>query len=936
MKLKLIYLVLVLMLCPLFLFPAEYVIDLGSLKKESAEMLASAYAKNLEPFYPVYIEDFKDLYLLSGPGAERVKKTLALYEDISIDRIIRYSFQSRFIPDDPYVGQQYSLNLSKFFQAWDITVGDDDIVVGLVDSGIDYNHPDLQARIWTNTDEIPGNGIDDDNNGFIDDVIGWNFVSASPDELYPGEIPGPCNNPADFSGHGTCLCGIIGAVTNNGIGIAGASHKSRIMAVKSGFVDSEGAGILLDADAARGIVYAVNNGAHIINLSWGDTVESNIIRKAVNYALRNNVIVISAAGNSGGKYLFFPSSMQGVISVGSVAQNGNRSGFSNYSREMDIYMYGENIRSTGIGGTYGQMTGTSMSCAYITGAMVLLKDRFPGFSSGMLRGQLISTASDIGVFHGSPNSGILDMHRALVTMPQSNIVLSSYQFFKTSDPNGVILPGDDVSLAVVLKNLWRASGSLLGQITRKDPDIFLYSDSVNIDPMPNFGNYDNYDEPVLLNFSSNFYYGKRGNLRLEITDSQSSYTNSFILNFVMPYPENQGFPFLSGDAVVSSPLAVDTDGDGYTEIFWGSYSGDFFGVDHQGNMLDGFPIHSKAPFVSSPAYADLENNGNYYIIFGGMDRRLYAIDSSGAHKPGFPVILNGSVYGCTPVGMIDGDGTRYIIASTLNGKLYAIDPQGNIKNGFPVDIPMVNYSSPALADLDGDNTLSIIVGGSDGGLYIFSSNGTPRPNFPYFSQNYVFSSPAAADIDDDGSMDIVFASYDSKIYALDRFGALKTGFPVNLGGPVFSSPALQDINQDGYLNIIIGSGNPANKLWAIDHLGAVLDGFPVESSHAFSSSPSLYDIDSDGYPDIAAGCYDTEIYLVNYQAEAFLGFPYPLGAEILCSPTFSDTDNDGDIDLITGTHSGMIHILDLQFPSSGPVDAHWFTFRGNYQRTGSR
>ncbi len=925
-----------------FIFPIialgkGYIINLDSISTDERKQLADLFGKALEPFYPSHIEEFSNIFMLRE---EKISGTLNIllssFRGLKIDEIKTYRFQSRLIPNDTYVNQQYSLGLSRFFEAWDINTGSNDIIVGLVDSGIDYNHEDLHERIWVNTDEIPDNGMDDDNNGFIDDVIGWNFVSAGQDEVYPGEIPGPNNNPADFSGHGTSLCGIIGAMTDNNRGIAGASHKSSIMAVKSGYVNSEGAGILNDLDAARGIVYAVRNGACIINLSWGDIIESDIIRKAVNYAVKNNVIVISAAGNSGEEFLYFPSSMESVISVGSTAQNGNKSSFSNYSKDLDIFAYGENIKSTGIGNNYISMTGTSMSCAYATGAMVLLKSRYPGFSDNMLRGQLISTASDTGFFEPSPYTGILDAYSAMTTFPQPNIILSCYEFYKTSDPEGTILPGDDVSLIITIKNLWKPSGPLLAELSAKDTQIYLYNDQLEIDPVGNFESFSNTDYPFLINFNSSFFYGKRAKFRLKLSHNSSEHLSDFQIDFVMPYPENPGFPFPSDEAIVSSPLVIDINGNGYKEVFWGNYNGFFYGADHEGNVLDGFPLKSKAPFVSSPVYSDLEENGNYYIIFGGLDSKLYAIDRFGNHKTGFPVTLNGPVYGCTPVGNLNGDDTNYIIAATLNGLMYAINPDGMLKKGFPVEIPLVNYSSPALAGLDADSSLSIVIGGSDNGLYVFDNNGILRDGFPFFTGSYIFSSPSAGDIDNDGVNEIVFASYDSKLYAVDGCGNLKQGFPVNLGGPAFSSPTLCDIDNDNYLDIIIGSGNPSNKLWAVDHLGQIMNGFPVQSDHALSSSPSVYDIDGNGYPDIAIGSYSKEIFIINHQGIAFSGFPYPLGAEILCSPTFEDMDNDGDIDLIIGDHNGMVHVLDLQFPATSPAHNFWFTFRGNYHRTGSR
>lgn len=912
---------------------SDYIIFLDNKDPYIRENLLSLYGEYLEPFYPVEIKGMENIFILSDKHYDKLSGYLSR-KAITAEKSRHYKFQNPQIPNDPYFNQQYALNLLRFIDAWQHNTGSNNIVVGIVDSGIDYNHEDLYDRIWINQGEIPDSGFDDDNNGFIDDYIGWNFVSAGPDEVYPGETPGPSNDPMDFSGHGTAISGLIGAMTNNNTGIAGASHKSRLMAVKSGYVNNEGIGVLKDIDAARGIVYAAQNGAHIINLSWGDINPSNIIQKAINYALRENVILIAAAGNSGGNFLFFPASLDSVISVGSVAPNGIKSTFSNYSNDLDIFIYGENLLTTAINNNYINTTGTSMSCAYATGAMVLLKSHFPYHSNDELRARLISTADNTGFHANSRFAGILNMNSCLTNFPVSNIVLSDYQFFNSADPSQDIKPGDTVSLYIKLKNLWQRSAYMHGYLKTKEPAIYLYNREIRVPPINTFDNFVNTDSPFTVFFTENFFYGKRTKLRFTLEQYSSLFSRCFDLSFVMPYPQNPGFPFSSGKAIAGSPLVVDSNNSNKNEIFWGNYSGKFYGMDYEGNVLEGFPILSKAPFVSSPAYADIQEDGNYYIIFGGLDSNLYVIDRFGNNKPGFPIRLNGPIYGSTPVGKLDGE-THSIIAATLTGSLYAICPEGNIIEGFPVNIPFASYSSPALADIDNDNTLSIIIGGADNGLYVFDRHGNHRENFPFFTNSYVFSSPAVGDIDNNGFKDIVFASYDRRLYAIDGNGILKPGFPVNLGAPIFSSPCLHDINLDGHLNIIIGSGNPANRLFALDHTGQVLNGFPIVSEHAFSSSPSVYDINNDGHPDIAIGSYSGEIYIISHNGGLFKGFPYPVGAEILSSPTFYDVDNSGDIDLIFGDHNGMLHILDLQFESPGPVSQYWFTFRANYHRTGS-
>ncbi|MCF8413275.1 MAG: S8 family serine peptidase, partial [Melioribacteraceae bacterium] len=175
-----------------------------------------------------------------------------------------FLYELAYETNDPFKGNQYALNLIKASAAWDVTTGDTNVVIGIVDTGVDWDHPDLSANIWRNRGEIPNNGIDDDNNGFVDDVRGWDF----------GGLTGtPDNNPIEDdinSQHGTHVAGIAGAVTNNSIGISSISFKTKIMPVKTAQENIRSSeGQILIAYGYQGIEYAANNGAKVINCSWG-------------------------------------------------------------------------------------------------------------------------------------------------------------------------------------------------------------------------------------------------------------------------------------------------------------------------------------------------------------------------------------------------------------------------------------------------------------------------------------------------------------------------------------------------------------------------------------------------------------------------------------------------------------------------------------------
>ena len=269
-------------------------------------------------------------------------------------------------PNDPLFNQQWALPKIDAPDAWDIEKGDPNITIAIIDSGVDYNHTDIANNIWNNTDEIPGNGIDDDHNGFIDDVKGWNFVNKD-------------NAPVDDVGHGTHCAGIASAVTNNSIGIAGVCWNCKIMPVKIGNTSG-----LSMVNATQGIKYAADNGADIISMSWGGA-PSNLLKDALDYAYTKGVVLIAAAGNENNGGGSYPALYDNVIAVAATDSNDKRAVFSNYGSWVDVAAPGVDILSLRANGTdmYGDGThivdekyyiasGTSMSCPHVAGLAALL------------------------------------------------------------------------------------------------------------------------------------------------------------------------------------------------------------------------------------------------------------------------------------------------------------------------------------------------------------------------------------------------------------------------------------------------------------------------------------------------------------------------------------------------------------------------------------
>ncbi|MFH0966733.1 MAG: S8 family serine peptidase [Methanobacteriota archaeon] len=279
----------------------------------------------------------------------------------------------------------------KATEAWGVTTGTSGIVIAVVDTGVEYTHPDLAANIWKNPGEIPNNGIDDDRNGYIDDVNGWNFVSKN-------------NNPMDDNGHGTHCAGTIAAVGNNNIGVTGICWNAKIMPLK--FLSSSGNGYVSDAISA--ILYANRMGASVISNSWGGTQYTQALKDAID---ASPAVIVCASGNSGvntDSSPQYPSAYtsNNIISVAATDYRDNLAGFSNYGvSSVDLGAPGVTIRSTYKNGQYQYLSGTSMATPYVSGVAALLKTANPGMSNLQIKSRILGTVDQLASLIGKVNSG---------------------------------------------------------------------------------------------------------------------------------------------------------------------------------------------------------------------------------------------------------------------------------------------------------------------------------------------------------------------------------------------------------------------------------------------------------------------------------------------------------------------------------------------------
>lgn len=379
--------------------------------------------------------------------------------------------------------------------------GSKDVIVAVVDTGVDYTHPDIRENIWTNFAEIPDNGIDDDGNGYIDDYYGWNAVEENGD-------------PMDDHGHGTHCAGIIG-MQNNKIGGIGVAYNCRIMAVKCG--DSSGA--FTSADMAEAITYAYMNGADIISMSVAGPDLSIAVQEAVENAY-NSTLLVAAAGNEAlknepaypGDPQFisqYPASYPYVLGVMSADADNNLSYFSNWDTfhdnnvEYEIAAPGEAIYSTFPNNRYTSLNGTSMATPVVAGVAALLRSMYPdkdAYPTSFLMSQITETA-DMLTSYGmgyTTYPGVINAYNAIVNTPKPTVSLYDYyafddkSFAPENNGDGAIDAGETIHIGVALKNRGGAASNVEPSINTltvdgsTDPYIEIINDKIDY---PDIGTY---------------------------------------------------------------------------------------------------------------------------------------------------------------------------------------------------------------------------------------------------------------------------------------------------------------------------------------------------------------------------------------------------------------------------------------------------------------
>lgn len=390
------------------------------------------------------------------------------------------------VPNDAMLNQQYYLDLIHANEAWDVTKGNESIVIAIVDTGGDLDHPDLQDNLYIDPAE-PVDGIDNDNDGFIDNNRGWDFSGADIALIGTSGFNGD-NDPSISKGnlfsHGTFVAGCASASTDNNIGISGVGFNTKLMFIKHFADNQDDAGTNYSSNLYDGILYAATHGAKIINCSWGGYNPSTIAQDIISYVtLDLGCLIIAAAGNSNVETPIYPASYDYVLSVASSDGNDVRSSFSNFGKTIDIIAPGSDIVSTTYNDAYGVDSGTSFAAPLVSGAAALVWALHPSYTPLQVAEQLRASA-DGNFYVSNPlyinklGKGRLDVARALTY--QSPSIRAGNQKL-VDDVGSLPDPGENAWLHFDFTNyLQPSSGNLTATLSSSSPFITITKDQVNI------------------------------------------------------------------------------------------------------------------------------------------------------------------------------------------------------------------------------------------------------------------------------------------------------------------------------------------------------------------------------------------------------------------------------------------------------------------------
>ncbi len=865
-----------------------------------------------------------------------------------------------YVPNDPRYGEQWyvrKIQANDAWGLWDGTPGSDDVLVGVVDTGVDYEHPELSDVLYINPGEDINhdgqftdadlNGVDDDGNGYVDDVRGWDFADGDND------IRPPSAGQDQALSHGTHCSGIIGAMPDNSEGIAGVAFHVKIIATKNS-KDADSTtnepGIYSGYD---GILYVAKLGAKFINCSWGGAFMSSYEQNILDDVSDNyGAVVLGACGNDnhsndGLGNAQYPSDYSKCISVAATNNTDHKADYSNYGSAIDISAPGGEYgggSTTAIlstihwnAGGYASWAGTSMATPVATGAFALLKAWFPNKDRQWYIDQIENNADPIDDLNpdyaGDLGSGRVNIYNAIARNSYPCLTVSDYTIQIINDNgDGELNPGESAKIILTIANDPKYQDAHNVQVIGSSNSGYItFSDSTaSLGDIAAGASATNNSDELVFQLSSD---APLMPLAIQIT-KKANQTETYPYSrtediSVTPSLNQPGFP-LKGTSIPEAVTVGNLVGDNKLEIAFVSETDSLYACDSQGNTLSGFPVYLGSNVTMAPVIADMDNDGVNEIVISERAKtghlRIFRNDGS--------VMLSDSVgeeiRSELTVADLNGDGNKEIIFGTMSKNLHAVQIDGSELSGFPI-----SYTSPidkgvAVGDVDGDGEPELVFGLLNTDFHVINLDGSDLSGFPVDLNARVSNKPVI--VDDRGTVYFVLTNTARDLKILDINGNEILNF--DTVDPVQASPSICDVNQDGKLEIAFGTDNSTGnygKLYLVEFNGDTLAPFPKKLERPINTSPVFADLDNDGQYEIMVSTEGGWIYCFRNNGDNYANFPAIFTGDMDGSGALRDIDGDGDFETIVGGDSGL-YVIDLQQDKGSDVGV-WEDYQANTAHT---